>query len=73
MQRAILGLGLDVLESAILPRTTVQAPFVWSEDESWRAGYARIDPERAEALRRAGEARRQQQAEARDSGRTRSS
>ena len=62
MQRAIVGLALDLLESARLPRTTVQTPFVWSEDESWKQNYARVEPERAAALRRAGERRRSQQA-----------
>lgn len=61
MQRAIVGHALDLIESATLPRTTVQAPFAWSEDESWRERYARVDPEQAEALRRAGEARRARQ------------
>jgi D-proline reductase (dithiol) PrdB len=43
MQRAIVGLGLDLLERACVPRTTVQTPFVWSEDHSWRDNYMRID------------------------------
>ena len=61
MQRAIVGMALDLLENATLPRTTVQAPFRWSEDESWRDVYARIDAERAESLRKAGERRRENQ------------
>ena len=61
MQRAIVAMALDLLESARLPRTTVQTPFAWSEDESWRQSYARVDPEHSEALRRAGERRRAQQ------------
>ena len=73
MQRAIVGYALDLLESARLPRTTVQTPFRWSEDETWKANYARLDPERIEALRRAGERRRAQQEAARAEGRTRSS
>ena len=44
MQHAIVGLGLDLLEKAFVPRTTVQTPFVWSEDQSWRDNYMRIDP-----------------------------
>lgn len=43
MQRAIVGIGLDLLESAHLPRTTVQTPFVWSEDHSWRDRFMRIE------------------------------
>ncbi len=42
MQRAIVGSGLDLLESARAPRTTVQTPFVWSPDQSWRDEYMRI-------------------------------
>ena len=72
MQRAIVGHALDLFESATLPRTTVQTPFVWSEDAGWKDGYARVDPARAEALRRAGEARRAAQQDAKESGRARS-
>ena len=36
MQRHIVGMALDLLETAIEPRTTVQSPFVWSDDESWK-------------------------------------
>lgn len=61
MQRAIVGMALDLVESARLPRTSVQTPFFWSDDESWKQNYARVDPERIEALRRAGERRRAQQ------------
>ncbi len=71
MQRAIVGFALDLLESATLPRTTVQTPFVWSDDASWKDRYARVDPEKAEALRRAGEARRAQQQAQKAAGRTR--
>lgn len=44
MQRATVGLGLDLLESAFVPRTTVQTPFVWSDDQTWRDNYMRIEP-----------------------------
>jgi hypothetical protein len=73
LQREIAGLALGLLESATLPRTTVQTPYRWSDDTSWKDAYARIDPERAEALRRAGEARRARQQQARLEGRTRTS
>ena len=68
MQRAILSRALDLLESARLPRTTLQTPLCWSDDESWKQRYARVDPERAEALRRAGEQRRAQQRTAKTEG-----
>jgi hypothetical protein len=63
MQQATLGYALDLLESARLPRITVQTPFRWSEDESWRSVYARVDEGNREALRREGEARRALQAQ----------
>jgi D-proline reductase (dithiol) PrdB len=44
MQHAIISLGFDLLEKAFAPRTTVQTPFVWSGDESWRDNYMRIEP-----------------------------
>ncbi len=65
MQRATVGYALDLLETARLPRTTVQTPWRWGEDESWRDVYARLDPERMAALRAEGEARRAKQAAAR--------
>jgi D-proline reductase (dithiol) PrdB len=72
MQRDLVGHALDLLETARMPRTTVQTPFVWDEDESWKERYARVDAEEADRLRRAGEARRAQQEQAHTSGRTRS-
>jgi hypothetical protein len=71
MQRAVVGYALDLLETATLPRTTVQTPFIWSDDPSWKERYARVDPERAELLRRAGEERRAQQSAEKRGGRTR--
>lgn len=36
MQRSIVGMGLDLLESAREPGTTIQTPYVWSEDTTWK-------------------------------------
>ncbi len=72
MQRRIVGHALDLLESATAPRTTVQTPFIWSEDSSWRERYARIDPSQAENLRHAGEARRAIQERLKTEGKARS-
>ena len=36
MQRAVVQLGLDLLVGATAPGTTVQTPYVWSEDASWK-------------------------------------
>jgi hypothetical protein len=41
MQRAIVSIALDVLESARHPRTTVQTPFAWGDD-GWRDAYMRL-------------------------------
>ena len=57
MQRAILGMALDLLESARFPRTTVQTPFSWTDD-AWREGYMRIDETKMAELRGMGEERR---------------
>ena len=67
----ILDYALDLLETATLPRTTVQTPFIWGDDTSWKERYARVDPERAEALRRAGDARRSRQGKTKQEGRLR--
>ena len=72
MQRRIVGHALDLLESATGPRTTVQAPLLWSEDPSWKEGYARINPSQAENLRRAGETRRAIQERLKSEGKARS-
>ncbi len=64
MQRRIVGFALDLLESATLPRTTLQTPYAWSEDDSWKQRYARVDPAAAERLRSLGEARRARQQQA---------
>ena len=73
MQHAIVGHALDLLETARLPRTTVQTPYVWSlGDEDWKDRYARVDEASREALRRQGEARRAAQQRAEAEGRKRS-
>lgn len=36
MQREIVGMALDLLETAPEPRTTVQAPYAWSQGEKWK-------------------------------------
>ena len=58
MQREIVGAALALLESTSEPRTTLQTPFVWSDDDSWKDAYARVDPTDADKLRRLGNERR---------------
>jgi hypothetical protein len=36
MQRAIVEIGLDLLERAVAPGTTVVAPYEWGPDTSWK-------------------------------------
>jgi hypothetical protein len=43
MQRGIMRLALDVLEYSIAPRTTVQTPYVWEAEETWRDRYLQSD------------------------------
>ena len=37
MQRQIIAMALDLLESATGPRTTVQSPFEWHAGDDWKA------------------------------------
>ena len=41
-QRLTLELALQVLESAIGPRTTVQSPLQWSNDPSWKEDFSNV-------------------------------
>ena len=62
MQKAVVGMALDLLEQATAPRSTVVAPFRWDGDPGWRAVYNRVTPENAEYLRQKGEERRRKMA-----------
>jgi hypothetical protein len=42
MQREIVGIALDLLETARYPRTTVQTPFQWDATGKWRATYMQL-------------------------------
>ncbi len=44
-QAEIMELTLAVLESAVAPRTTVQTPFVWADDHSWKDDFDRVPAE----------------------------
>jgi D-proline reductase (dithiol) PrdB len=64
MQKVIFRQALELLESALGPRTTVRAPYDWREDDpDWRSRYGRVDPAERDRLLAVGEARRQQRAE----------
>ncbi|MGD8761890.1 MAG: hypothetical protein PVG87_06250 [Desulfobacteraceae bacterium] len=66
MQSSIMAMALDLLQFAWQPRTTVQAPFIWSEDETWRKVFMHVSEEQREAYKKAGEIRRAQQAKAKE-------
>jgi hypothetical protein len=42
-QRGLVAMALDLLETATAPRTTVQSPFRWADDPSWKADFYRLD------------------------------
>ena len=42
MQREIVGMALDLLETARYPRTTIQTPFQWDAQNDWRRTYMEI-------------------------------
>ena len=69
MQRSIVSLGLDLLERAFAPRTTVQAPVVWDTgDDGWRDRYMHVGDHNREALAAAGAERRRLQEQKRTAG-----
>ncbi len=63
MQRSIVSLALDLADTAIAPRTTVQAPVRWGSD-GWRDAFMKVGEHNIEALRSAGAQRRAAQASA---------
>jgi hypothetical protein len=71
MQLAIVRQAIGLFDTAVAARTLQRAPFSWSDDQSWRDSYARIDDSNREDLRLKGEQRRQQQAAAKAAGETR--
>jgi len=62
MQRSIVGIALDLLSQAWMPRTTLQTPFFWNDDK-WRDAFMRVNDNNREALAREGEERRRLQSE----------
>ena len=63
MQQALIGEAFQLLEKSWQPRTTLQAPFTWTDDENdlWRNRYMHVDDSNREALADAGRKRREQQ------------
>jgi hypothetical protein len=71
-QREIVTRALALLETATAPRAILQTPFVWSDDDTWRDDYLRIDDAQRAKLEEAGERRRAKQARAKSDGTARS-
>ena len=61
MQHSIVSLALDVVDTAIAPRTTVQAPQRWPSND-WRPAFMNVDDHNRDALRALGDQRRAHQA-----------
>ncbi len=43
MQRSILAMALNLLDTATAPRTTVQTAFRWTEDAAWKRDFYKLD------------------------------
>ncbi len=66
MQRLLATLALDMLEQVTMPRTTVQAPVVWDDnDDGWRERFMYVGDDNREALAEIGAERRRLQREQR--------
>jgi len=42
-QRGLVAMALDLLEVARAPRTTVESPYRWAENSSWKEDFYRLD------------------------------
>ncbi len=51
-QTFTMELALQVLESAVAPRTTVQSPLRWSANPDWKLDFSNIDQLSAEEIAR---------------------
>ena len=61
-----MDMAIELLQFAWYPRTTVQAPFIWSEDETWRTVFMHVSEDQREAYKKAGEARHAEQAKVKE-------
>jgi hypothetical protein len=52
-QRGLVAMALNLLEAASASRTTVQSPYRWADDPSWKDDFYRLDltPEQIEKAR----------------------
>jgi hypothetical protein len=61
-QHAIIDQALELLVNATAAQTTVQTPFIWSENLDWKDNYMRVDDSNRDSLLRMGNSRRKAQA-----------
>ena len=52
-QRQTMASALDLLESAIGPRTTLQSPQRWNDDADWKLDFRNVDRIPAEEIAKA--------------------
>lgn len=71
MQQKSVDLALNLAETASAPGVVVSTNFEWSENESWKESYARVNDSNREALLQMGEENRRQRALNRARGITR--
>ena len=72
MQLSIINQAIALFRSAYEANTTERTTYIWSEDNSWRDGYSKVDKSNREELAQRGEARRRLQAEEKAAGLERS-
>jgi len=68
MQMQFARRALDLIANATAPETVTRNPETWPGDNSWRDDYARVDDSNRAELMARGEARRKQQADAKNAG-----
>jgi hypothetical protein len=72
MQLSIINQAIAMFRSASEANTTERTTYIWSEDNSWRDGYSKVDKSNREELAQRGEARRRLQTEEKAAGLERS-
>ncbi len=68
MQLSIISQAIALFRTAESANTMERIPYIWSEDNSWRDDYARVDDSNREELAHRGEERRRIQAEQKSAG-----
>ncbi len=71
MQLSIISQAVALFKTATAANTTERTPYVWSEDNSWRDDYSKVDDSNREELRVRGEQRRARQAADKAAGKAR--